>query len=236
MFGSGLWQLFGIVDLAMAIRLTIVDDHLSFREDLRRMLAGEPDLELVGEASDAARGHEQARELKPDVVLMDINTPGMSSLEAAQLIARDTPDTRLVLLTSGEDEGYLLECLEAGAAGYLPKNSPAARLLAAVREVYHGRKYVSPQVLGKLIEDFRARGRGRRGLGRGSTLTPREREVVKMIAEGQSVKQIAAQLGRSVKTIEAHKFNLMRKLDIHSKADLIAYAIENKIANMKVGA
>jgi len=218
----------------MAIRLTVVDDHMSFHEDLRRVLAGEPDLELVGEASDAAQGHEQARELKPDVVLMDSKTPGMSSLEVARLIARDAPDTRLVLLTSDEEEGYLLECLEAGAAGYLPKTSPAAKLLEAVREVYQGRKYVSPQVLGKLVEDFRAR--ARRGQSLGSPLTPREREVVKMIAEGQSVKEIAAGLGRSIKTIEAHKFNLMRKLGIHNKAGLIAYAIENNIVKMKAGA
>jgi len=139
-------------------------------------------------------------------------------------------------LTSEEDEGYLLECLEAGAAGYLPKTSPAAKLLEAVREVYHGRKYVSPQILGKLVEDFRARGRARRGQSLGSPLTPREREVVKMIAEGQSVKEIAAGLGRSIKTIEAHKFNLMRKLGVHSKAELVTYAIENNIVNMKAGA
>jgi two-component system, NarL family, response regulator NreC len=226
-----------VVELSMAIRLTIVDDHVSFREGLRRMLAGEPDLELVGEASDAAQGHEQARELKPDVVLMDINTPGMSSLEAARRITRDAPDTRLVFLTSEEeDEEYLLRCLEAGAAGYLLKSSPAAKLLGAVREVYHGRKYVSPQVLGKLIDDLRAPGRSRRGQSHGATLTPREREVVRMISEGKSVKEIAVRLGRSIKTIEAHKFNLMRKLDIHNKAELIAYAIENKIAKMKAGA
>jgi two-component system, NarL family, response regulator NreC len=220
----------------MAIRLTIVDDHISFREDLRRLLAGEADLELVGEASDAAQGHEQARELKPDVMLMDISPQGMSGLEAVRLIARDAPGTRLVLLTGDQDEAYWLQCLEAGAAGYLPKTSPAAKLLEAVREVYHGRKYVSPQVLGKLVEDFRARGRGRRAQSLGSPLTPREREVVKMIAEGQSVKEIAAGLGRSIKTIEAHKFNLMRKLGIHNKAALIAYAIENNIVQIKAGA
>jgi two-component system, NarL family, response regulator NreC len=220
----------------MAIRLTIIDDHMSFRDDLRRVLVGEPDLELVGEASDAAQGHRQARELKPDVVLMDINTPGMSSLEVVRLIARDAPAARVVLLASDQDEGHLLQYLEAGVAGYLPKNFPAAKLLGAVRQVYQGRKYVSPQMLGKLVEDFRAQGGGRRGHGQGSTLTPREREVVKLIAEGQTVKQIAAGLGRSIKTIEAHKFNLMRKLGIHSKAELVTYAIENNIANMKAGA
>jgi two-component system, NarL family, response regulator NreC len=220
----------------MAIRLTIVDDHISFREDLRRLLAGEADLELVGEASDAAQGHEQARELKPDVMLMDISPQGVSGLEAVRLIARDAPGTRLVLLTGDQDEAYWLQCLEAGAAGYLPKTSPAAKLLEAVREVYHGRKYVSPQVLGKLVEDFRARGRSGRAQSLGSPLTPREREVVKMIAEGQSVKEIAAGLGRSIKTIEAHKFNLMRKLGIHNKAALIAYAVDNNIVKIKAGA
>jgi two-component system response regulator NreC len=224
-----------VLDLSMAIRLTIVDDQVSFREDLRRMLEGEPDLELVGEASDATQGLEQVRQLKPDVVLMDINTGGISSLEAARLIAGDAPATRLVLLTTEENEEYLLQCLE-GAAGYILKNSPPAKLLSVIREVYHGRKYVSPQVLGKLVDDFRARSRGRRGQSRGTTLTPREREVVKMIAEGKSVKEIAVRLGRSIKTIEAHKFNLMRKLDIHNKAALIAYAIENKIVKMKAGA
>ncbi|HXY09245.1 MAG TPA: response regulator transcription factor [Terriglobales bacterium] len=220
----------------MAIRLTIIDDHLSFRDGLRRLLEGALDLRLVGEASDATEGHEQVRELKPDVVLMDINLPGISSLDAARLLARDAPNTRLVFLTSEEDEESLQRYLEAGAAGYILKNSPPTKLLSAIREAYHGRKYVSPQVLGQLVDDFRARSRGRRGQRGGSTLTPREREVVKMIAEGKSVKEIAVGLGRSIKTIEAHKFNLMRKLDIHNKAALIDYAIENKIVKMKAGA
>ena len=126
--------------------------------------------------------------------------------------------------------------MEVGAAGYILKDSPAAKLLTAVRDVHHGRKYVSPQILGKLVDDFRARGQGRRGRNAGVNLTPREREVVKMIAEGQTVKQIAAGLGRSIKTIEAHKFNLMRKLDIHNKAQLVTYAIQKKIVKLPAGA
>jgi two-component system, NarL family, response regulator NreC len=220
----------------MAIRCIIVEAHTSFRERLRGVLVGEPDLQVVGEARHAAEGHELVRDLKPDVVLMDIDIAGMSGLEAARLMARDAPDTRLIFLTTHEDEEYLLRSMEVGAAGYILKDSPAAKLLTAVRDVHHGRKYVSPQILGKLVDDFRARGQGRRGPSAGLTLTPREREVVKMIAEGKSVKEIAVRLGRSVKTVEAHKFNLMRKLDIHNKAQLVTYAIQKKIVKMPAGA
>jgi two-component system, NarL family, response regulator NreC len=220
----------------MAIRCIIVEAHTLFRERLRGVLVGEPDLQVVGEARHAAEGHELVRDLKPDVVLMDIDIAGMSGLEAARLMARDAPDTRLIFLTTHEDEEYLLRSMEVGAAGYILKDSPAAKLLTAVRDVPHGRKYVSPQILGKLVDDFRARGQGRRGPSAGLTLTPREREVVKMIAEGKSVKEIAVRLGRSVKTVEAHKFNLMRKLDIHNKAQLVTYAIQKKIVKMPAGA
>jgi len=221
----------------MTIRCIIVDAHASFREGLRRVLEGESDLQVVGEAGDTTQGLELVRNLKPDVVLMAIDIPGISSLEAARLMAPDAPETRLIFMTLEEDEKYLLRCMEVGAAGYILKDSPALKLLTAVRDVHHGRKYVSPQVLGKLVEDFRARGQGRRGQKRGTaTLTPREREVVKMIAEGKSVKEIAVRMGRSVKTIEAHKFNLMRKLDIHNKAQLVTYAIQKKIVKLPAGA
>lgn len=220
----------------MSIKCLIVDDHTLFREGLRRVLESEPDLQVVGEAGDAAQGHEQVRQLRPDVVLMDIGMPGVSSFEAARLIERDCPGTRLIFLTMHEDEEYLLQCLEVGAFGYILKDAPAPKLISAVRDVFQGRKYLSPQVLGKLVDDFRSRAQGRRGQPRGATLTPREREVVKMIAEGNSVKEIAILLGLSVKTVEAHKFNLMRKLDIHNKAQLVTYAIQKKIVKMPAGA
>jgi len=220
----------------MSIKCLIVDDHTLFREGLRRVLESESDLQVVGEASDAAQGHDQVRQLRPDVVLMDIGMPGVSSFEAARLIERDCPGTRLIFLTMHEDEEYLLQCLEVGAFGYILKDAPAPKLISAVRDVFQGRKYLSPQVLGKLVDDFRSRAQGRRGQPRGATLTPREREVVKMIAEGNSVKEIAILLGLSVKTVEAHKFNLMRKLDIHNKAQLVTYAIQKKIVKMPAGA
>jgi two-component system response regulator NreC len=219
----------------MRIKCVIVDDHTLFREGLRRVLESEADLQVVGEASDATQALEQVRQLRPDVVLMDIGMPGMSSFEAARQIDKDCPGTRLIFLTMHEDEEYLLQCLDVGAFGYILKDAPAPKLIGAVRDVYQGRKYLSPQVLGKLVDDFRSRVQGRRGQPRGATLTPREREVVKMIAEGNSVKEIAALLGLSIKTIEAHKFNLMRKLDIHNKAQLVTYAIQKKIVKMPAG-
>jgi len=223
------------LDLPMAIRCIIVDDHTLFREGLRHVLESDPNLQVVGEASDAIHGIEEVRKLRPDIVLMDISMPGVSSFEAARQIEKESPGTRLIFLTMHEDEEYLLQCLEVGAFGYILKDAPPPKLIQAVRDVHQGRKYLSPQVLGKLVDDFRSRSQGRRQT-RGATLTPREREVVKMIAEGNSVKQIAGILGLSIKTVEAHKFNLMRKLDIHNKAQLVTYAIQKKIVKMPAGA
>ena len=217
----------------MPIKCLIVDDHTLFREGLRRVLESEPDIQVVGEARDGAEAIEQAMMLRPDVVLMDIGMPGLSSFEASRRITRELPGRRVMFLTMYEDEEYLLQCLDAGASGYILKDAPAPRLIGAVRDINAGRKYLSPQVLGKLVDDFRSRSTG---LARGSTLTPREREVIKMLAEGNSVRQIASILGLSIKTVEAHKFNLMRKLNIHNKAQLVTYAIQKKIVKMPAGA
>jgi two-component system, NarL family, response regulator NreC len=218
----------------MSIKCLIVDDHTLFREGLRRLLESEPDIDVVGEAANATESVDKVRELAPDVVLMDIGMPGPSSFDAARTIQKLYPSSRLIFLTMHEDEEYLMQCLEVGAAGYLLKDSPAPRLIMAIREVSQGRKYLSPQVLGMMVDDFRSR--SIHGLPRGSKLTPREREVIKMLAEGNSVKEIAAILGLSIKTVEAHKFNLMRKLDIHNKAQLVTYAIQKKIVKMPAGA
>ncbi|HEY7095261.1 MAG TPA: response regulator transcription factor [Terriglobales bacterium] len=222
--------------MQMSIKCLVVDDHTLFREGIRRLLEGEPDFVVVGEAGDALEAMAKVREHRPDVVLMDIGMPGMSSFEAARLIERNHPETRLIFLTMYEDEEYLLQCLDVGASGYILKDAPAPRLIGAVRDVHQGRKYLSPQVLEKLVDDFRSRSQGSPGLARSTTLTPREREVVKMIAEGNSVREIAGTLGLSIKTIEAHKFNLMRKLNIHNKAQLVTYAIQKKIVKMPAGA
>jgi two-component system response regulator NreC len=219
----------------MSIHCLVVDDHTLFRAGLRRLLESEPDFRVIGEARDATEALEKACELRPDVVLMDIGMPGMSSFEAARRMGISCPEARIIFLTMYEDEEYLRQSLTVGASGYLLKDAPALNLISAVREVHQGRRSLSPQMLNKLGEGGRHALRSR-AVGRGPSLTPREREVVRMIAEGNSVREIAGRLRLSVKTVEAHKFNLMRKLGIHNKAQLVTYAFQKRIVKMPTGA
>lgn len=210
-------------------RILITDDHTLFRQGLKSLLQGELDLEVVGEARNGEEAVARARELRPDLVIMDIGMSGLSSFEAVRRIRKERPETRVLFVTMYDDEDYLAECLEAGGSGYILKDTPADQLIVALREIRRGGKYLSPRILSRLVEDLRGRHPDDRLKPRLSMLTPREREVLKLLAEGMSVKEIAAHLELSVKTVEAHKFNLMRKLDIHNKAQLVQYAIKRKI-------
>ncbi|HRS75021.1 MAG TPA: response regulator transcription factor [Anaerolineaceae bacterium] len=214
------------------IRILLADDHTLFRQGVKTLLSAEPDMEVVGEAADASAAAEKAAELKPDIVLMDIGMPGPSSFETARQIKRNRPETRILFLTMYDDEDYLIESMEVGASGYVLKDSPAPQLVSAVRDVYRGGSYLSPRMLSQLVDDFRSRVKTTDRTPRLATLTPREKEVLKMLAEGNSVKEVACQLNLSVKTVEAHKFNLMRKLDIHNKAQLVQYAIQKKVIKL----
>jgi DNA-binding NarL/FixJ family response regulator len=214
------------------IRVLITDDHAMFRQGVRTLLAAEPDLEVAGEAKDAAEAVSMSRQSRPDVVLMDIGMTGMSSFEATRVIRKERPETRVVFLSMYDDDEYLAECVSIGASGYILKESPAEQLLTAIREVHRGGSYLSPRLLTRLVDDFRTQGREPIRQPRFGTLTKREREILKMLAEGQSVKEIATAFELSVKTVEAHKFNLMRKLDIHNKAQLVQYAIQKKIIRL----
>jgi len=211
------------------IRVLLADDHTLFRQGIKNLLASETDLEVVGEVSNAGDAMEKSNELRPDVVLMDIGMPGFSSFEATRQIKRERPDTKVLFLTMYDDEDYLVEGMEVGGNGYVLKDCPAPQLLSAIRDVQRGGSYLSPRMLSQLVDDFRSRVKSSARLPRFATLTAREKEVLKMLAEGQSVKEIACSLNLSVKTVEAHKFNLMRKLDIHNKAQLVQYAIQKKI-------
>ena len=211
------------------IKVLLADDHTLFRQGIKNLLASETDLEVVAEVSNAGDAMEKTAELRPDVVLMDIGMPGFSSFEATRNIRRDRPDTKVLFLTMYDDEDYLVESMEVGGNGYVLKDCPAAQLLAAIRDVNRGGSYLSPRMLSQLVDDFRSRVKSSARMPRFATLTAREKEVLKMLAEGQSVKEIACDLNLSVKTVEAHKFNLMRKLDIHNKAQLVQYAIQKKI-------
>lgn len=214
------------------IRVLLTDDHTLFRQAIRTLLSSEPDMEVVGEAADASGAITLAHDLRPDVILMDIGMAGMSSFEATRQIRRERPEMRVLFLSMYDDEDYLAECVEIGAAGFILKDGPAEHLLTGIREVHRGGSYLSPRLLTRLVDGFRMQGRGIERQARFGSLTKREREILKMLAEGQSVKEIAAAFDLSVKTIEAHKFNLMRKLDIHNKAQLVQYAIQKKIIRL----
>jgi len=217
------------------IRILLTDDHTLFRQGIRTLLSAESDLEIVGEAANGAEAVEKVTELRPDLVLMDIGMPGLSSFEATRQIKKIRPDAKILFLTMYDDEDYLVQCMEVGASGYVLKDSPAQQLLAAIRDVYRGGSYLSPRMLSQLVDDFRSRIKSAHRQPRFATLTAREKEILKLLAEGQSVKEIASGLNLSVKTIEAHKFNLMRKLDIHNKAHLVQYAIQKKIIKIPIG-
>ena len=214
------------------IRVLLVDDHTLFRQGVRTLLSCEPDLEVVGEAGQAVDGVKLAATLRPDIVLLDIGMAGMSSFEATRQIRKNRPETRVVFLSMYDDEDYLAESVEIGASGYILKESPADQLVNAIREVHRGGNYLSPRLLTRLVDDFRTQGRAPARQTRYGTLTKREREITKLLAEGKSVKEVAASFDLSVKTVEAHKFNLMRKLNIHNKAQLVQYAIQKKIIRL----
>ncbi|MFZ0481209.1 MAG: response regulator transcription factor [Terriglobales bacterium] len=216
------------------IRCVIADDHELVRYGVRRLLEDTSDFEVVAEAGDAAEALKLALKHRPDLVLLDIGMPGMSSFEASRLIEEHCPSSRIVYLSMYEDKEYVQQAVRSGASGYLLKDTPAPILLRALRAVRAGQQCWSPQVQ----PHVEARTRKRDIIGqmplRRNTLTLREREVMKLLAEGLTVRQAAAALGVSVKTAEAHKFNLMRKLDIHNKAQLVTAAIRKKILPVPV--
>ena len=176
------------------IKVLLTDDHTLFRQGIRTLLAAEPDMEVVGEAANALDAVALAQQVRPDVVLMDIGMAGMSSFEATRLIRKERPDTKVVFLSMYDDEDYLAECVDIGANGYILKDSPAEQLVTAIREVSRGGSYLSPRLLTRLVDDFRMQGRGPGRQPRFGTLTKREREILKMLAEGKSVKEIASSL------------------------------------------
>ena len=218
----------------MKIKILLADDHTLFRQGIRTLISCEADLEVIGEAGDATEAVTMANELRPDLVLLDISMPGASSFEAARQMVRNRPEMKIVFLTMYDDEDYLLEAMQSGASGYVLKDSPSTQLLCAIRDAFRGGSYLSPRMLKQLVADFRYRVKADPRENRQSTLTHREREILKYLAEGNSAKQIAGFLNLSVKTVEAHKFNLMRKLDIHNAAQLVQYAIQKKVIQIPV--
>jgi len=212
------------------IRVLLADDHTILRQGLRRLLESHSDITVVGDADNGRDAVESAVRLRPDVVIMDMAMPGLNGIEATRQLTREVPGIRILALSAYSDEEYVMAVCQAGAAGYLVKHSAATELISAIREAMKGNAYFSPGIA-KYFTRHAATGlrSTRSGLARGKDLTPREREVLQLIAEGRGNKQIAAALAISVKTVEKHRQSVMDKLDIHDIAGLTRYALGRKI-------
>jgi two-component system response regulator NreC len=208
-------------------RILICDDHTLFVEGMKAMLRNEPTLEIVGEARDGRQAVDLVKDLKPDLLLMDVSMPDMNGFDATRHVHEFDPAVKVLILTMHDDEELVARCLEAGAAGYIMKDAPASQLLYAIETVKKGERYLSPAVLKKVVDGYvRSATRPRTSYDR---LSRREREVLQLLAEGLSVKEVAARLNLSVKTVDAHKSNLMRKIDVHDRTELVKYAIQKKL-------
>lgn len=211
----------------MTTRLLLVDDHAVVRSGLRMLLENEHDVEIVGEAANAADAMNEAMLLKPNVILMDIGLPDMSGIEATREIKKRMPEVSIVALTIHEDEEYFFQMLDAGASGYVPKRAAPEELLTAIRAAANGQVYLYPSLAKLLVRDYLSGGRP--GDQPASDLTDREQEVLTYLAEGANNEEIAAALVISPKTVARHRENIMRKLNLHSRSELVRYAIRKGI-------
>ncbi len=210
------------------IRVLIADRHSLFRRGLHALFSGEQDFQVVEEASDAAEALLKASATQPDVLVMELGLVE-ADREAAFAIRKAHPRVAILFLTQEDGPKQLDLAIAAGARGYMLRNSAAAQLLAAVREVVLNPDDQNPRSLSRIVPDLRALAESNDGYARGTVLTSREQEVMKLLAEGRTVREAASELSLSVKTIEAHKLNLMRKLDIHNRASLVEYALQKGV-------
>jgi two-component system response regulator NreC len=214
------------------VRVLICDDHTVLRDGIRLLLIAQPDIEVVGEAVDGREAVEKARALKPDVILMDIAMPLLNGLEATKQIRRDDPEMRVLVLTMYENDEYVSRMLEAGVVGYVLKKAAGSELVNAIRAVYQGEAFLYPSITKRLIKDYLRRvetGQERDSFG---GLTEREREVLQLVAEGHSNRQIADLLQISVRTAQNHRAHIMEKLGMHDRGELIKYAIQRGIIEL----
>ncbi len=213
----------------MPTRLLLVDDHAVVRSGLKMLLSSEKDVEIVGEASTAAQAMETAGIVKPDVILMDIGLPDMSGIDATREIKKRYPEISIVALTIHEDEEYFFKMLDAGASGYVPKRAAPEELLVAIRAAAAGEVYLYPSLAKLLVKDYLSQEHPAEEKANLDGLTEREHEVLTYLAEGASNEKIAQSLVISPKTVERHRENIMRKLNMHSRAELVRYAIRRGI-------
>ncbi|MDR7456308.1 MAG: response regulator transcription factor [Armatimonadota bacterium] len=210
----------------------LAEDHAIVREGIRRLLAAEPDIVVVGEAADGHAAVELTETLRPDVVCMDISMPGLSGLEATRQIKARLPEVGIVVLTMHEDEAYFYELVKAGASGYVLKRASARDLVDAVRAVAGGHTFLHPLIAQRLVSEHERTGGRDDDRRRYDGLTERERQVVRLIANGKTNREIAEALHISVKTVETHRTHIMEKLDLHDRAHLVRYAVRKGLIDL----
>ena len=207
------------------ITVLLADDHRILREGIRSLLEKEPDIEVVAEASEGGEAVAKAQQLSPDLVLMDITMPGMNGLEATRQIKALKPGVKVLILTMHEGNQYISEFLRSGASGYVLKDTAAQELVGAIRAVNQGDAFLYPSIARMLLEEYLQKVQSGEERGSYDGLTDREREVLRMVAEGKTNKEIADDLSLSVRTVQAHRANLMGKLHMHDRTELVRYAI-----------
>jgi DNA-binding NarL/FixJ family response regulator len=216
--------------IVSVICVLLAEDHTIVRKGLRALLDDETDIEVVGEAQDGREAVKMVKQLRPHVVLMDISMPGLNGLEATRQIKAQAPEVRVLVLTRHANREYIYQILRAGASGYVVKQAVPAELVLAIQAVYRGDTFLSPSISGKVVEDYVRQAEAIVSVEDSyDRLTPREREVLQLIAEGHTSPEIAELLHISVKTVGHHRTNLMDKLDLHSTAELTQYAIRKGV-------
>jgi two-component system response regulator NreC len=211
------------------IRVLVVDDHTIVREGICSLLGLTPDIEMVGEAANGREALEMVSKLRPDLVLMDISMPIMGGVEATRRICEELPGTKVLVLSQYDDSEHVFAAIEAGAYGFISKTAASWELTSGIRSVYHGDSFLSPSVAKFFVEEYQHGAGARKSHDPHERLTNREREILKLLAEGHTTQKIAAMLMISRKTVDGHKTNLMAKLDLHNRADLLKYALRKGI-------